>query len=247
MVKYVTYLNLKGMLKLKNYVFRLLSLMLVLILSLSLLAACGSDSDDGNSPDVPAENTSTGNPAVDDGWELILVNADNPVPDTWVIPETTELSEGRLIDSRIYPALQEMFNDARSAGLSPVVSSGYRTYETQQQLWDEKYNQLIADGYSAYDATIEASHWVAPVGTSEHHLGIAFDIGITDDMSIDTFYDWFETNSWKYGFVRRYPDEKIDITGIGYEPWHYRYVGTAVAKEMYEKGLCLEEYLAQKN
>lgn len=66
-------------------------------------------------------------------------------------------------------------------------------------------------------------------------------------MSIDTFYDWFETNSWKYGFVRRYPDEKIDITGIGYEPWHYRYVGTAVAKEMYEKGLCLEEYLAQKN
>ncbi len=229
----------------KSTIKKVLSLALVLILSLSILAACGGD-DNADAPDdsgsAPAVTDT--NPAVADGWNLILVNADNPVPENWVMPETTELSDGRLIDSRIYPDLQEMFNDARAAGLSPVVSSGYRSYETQQQLWDEKYNELIADGYSAYDATIEASHWVAPVGTSEHHLGIAFDIGITDDMSIDTFYDWFETNSWKYGFVRRYPDAKIDITGIGYEPWHYRYVGRDVAADMYESGQCLEEYLA---
>ncbi len=222
--------------------------MLTLILSLSLLAACGDKEDTAaeNSGSTSVSEASD-NPAVADGWELILVNADNPVPENWVIPETTELSDGRLIDSRIYPALQEMFNDARAAGLSPVVSSGYRSYETQQQLWDEKYAELIAEGYSAYDATIEASHWVAPVGTSEHHLGIAFDIGITDDMSIDTFYDWFETNSWKYGFIRRYPDEKIDITGIDYEPWHYRYVGKDVAKVIYESDICLEEYLAQQD
>lgn len=219
---------------------------MVLILCLSVFAACGGDDKKEDSSDNNAgTSVSTGNPATDEGWNLILVNGENPVPDNWVIPETTELSDGRLIDSRIYPDLQEMFDDARAAGLSPVVSSGYRSYETQQQLWDEKYDQLIADGYSAYDATIEASHWVAPVGTSEHHLGIAFDIGITDDMSIDTFYDWFETNSWKYGFIRRYPDEKINITGIGYEPWHYRYVGRDVAAEMYSSGLCLEEYLAQ--
>lgn len=232
----------------KAALLRLLSLALIIVLSLSILAACGDKSDTSEDKTGNSAVTETsGNPAVADGWELILVNADNPVPEDWVIPETTELSDGRLIDSRIYPDLQEMFNDARAAGLSPVVSSGYRSYETQQQLWDEKYAQLIAEGYSAYDATIETSHWVAPVGTSEHHLGIAFDIGITDDMSIDTFYDWFETNSWKYGFIRRYPDEKIHITGIDYEPWHYRYVGKEVAKDIYESGLCLEEYLAQKN
>ncbi len=230
----------------KSLFSKLLSLIMVLILCLSVFAACGGDDKKEDSSDNNAGTTvSSGNPATDEGWNLILVNGENPVPDNWVIPETTELSDGRLIDSRIYPDLQEMFDDARAAGLSPVVSSGYRSYETQQQLWDEKYDQLIADGYSAYDATIEASHWVAPVGTSEHHLGIAFDIGIIDDMSIDTFYDWFETNSWKYGFIRRYPDEKIEITGIGYEPWHYRYVGRDVAAEMYSSGLCLEEYLAQ--
>ncbi len=228
----------------KTALKRIIPLILVLILSLSLLSACGDKKADDTQvgSDTPVSDVSV-NPATADGWNLILVNADNPIPENWEIPETTELSDGRLIDSRIYPELQEMFNDARAAGLSPVVSSGYRDFETQQSLWDEKYNQLIADGYSAYDATIEASHWVAPVGTSEHHLGIAFDIGIIDDMSIDTFYDWFETNSWKYGFIRRYPENKLSITGIDYEPWHYRYVGKEVASEIYSGGLCLEEYL----
>ncbi len=229
----------------KTVLKRIIPLILVLILSLSLLSACGgkkNDSAQPNDTETPVSDAS-GNPATAEGWNLILVNADNPIPENWEIPETTELSDGRLIDSRIYPELQEMFNDARAAGLSPVVSSGYRDFETQQALWDEKYDQLIADGYSAYDATVEASHWVAPVGTSEHHLGIAFDIGIIDDMSIDTFYDWFETNSWKYGFIRRYPENKLSITGIDYEPWHYRYVGKEVAAEIYSGGLCLEEYL----
>ena len=88
-------------------------------------------------------------------------------------------------------------------------------------------------------------------GTSEHQLGLAVDIVDMGYQQLDIEQEntpvqrWLIENSWKYGFVLRYPTEKSEITGIIYEPWHYRYVGKAAAKEMYRKNLCLEEYLAQ--
>lgn len=89
------------------------------------------------------------------------------------------------------------------------------------------------------DAVKMAEQWVAVPGFSEHQLGFAVDInGETDEL-----YSWLQQNSYKYGFIFRYPGNKTDITGIAEEVWHYRYVGTEAAAQMYENDLCLEEYL----
>ena len=92
---------------------------------------------------------------------------------------------------------------------------------------------------------------MAPPGTSEHQTGLALDIvaasyQLLDEGQEDTAeQQWLMANSWKYGFILRYPSEKSDITGIGYEPWHYRYVGRAAAAEIYHSGVCLEEFLGR--
>ena len=90
----------------------------------------------------------------------------------------------------------------------------------------------------------KAEKYVAIPDTSEHQLGLSVDINAdTDKCSSEKVYQWLDENAYKYGFVKRYPEDKTDITGISNEPWHYRYVGTTVAKIMKEENLCLEEYL----
>lgn len=87
--------------------------------------------------------------------------------------------------------------------------------------------------------------WEIP-GTSEHQLGLSVDINAdTSKCSSDAVYAWLAENAYKYGFIKRYPSEKVEITGINNEPWHYRYVGTEAAAQMQESGLCLEEYIEQ--
>lgn len=90
----------------------------------------------------------------------------------------------------------------------------------------------------------KAEKYVAIPDTSEQQLGLSVDINAdTDKCSSEKVYQWLDENAYKYGFVKRYPEDKTDITGISNEPWHYRYVGTTVAKIMKEENLCLEEYL----
>ncbi len=180
---------------------------------------------------------------LNDKWKLILVNRDNPLPYDWNI-ETVELSNGELVDARIYPDLQKMFDDMRSDGVYPEVVSGYRTSEKQQQLMDEKIQEYNSAGYSPDEAKQKAEEWVAIPGTSEHQLGIAVDINADGVNSFGyEVYDWLDQNAYKYGFIKRYPEDKTEITGIINEPWHYRYVGYDAALEMTERSLCLEEYL----
>ena len=88
-----------------------------------------------------------------------------------------------------------------------------------------------------------AEKWVAIPGTSEHQLGIAVDINPDYEKSGKEVYAWLAENAHEYGFINRYPEDKVHITGIMNEPWHYRYVGENAAKEMYEQRICLEEYL----
>ena len=179
----------------------------------------------------------------DNGWNLILVNRDNYIPADYKV-QLTELSNGKKVDSRIYPELQEMFDDARAQGYSLFVREGYRTQEEQQQLMDEKIEAYENEGKSKSEAKKLAEQWVAIPGTSEHQLGIAVDINAdTTKSSSDDVYKWLEENAHTYGFIKRYPSNKTDITGVINEPWHYRYVGKEVASEIYSQGICLEEYI----
>lgn len=151
-------------------------------------------------------------------WNLILVDRNHYIPNNYQV-ELTELSNGKKVDSRIYP-------------------------ELQQKIMDEKINEYEKQGYSAKEAKKRAEKYVAIPDTSEHQLGLSVDINAdTDKCSSEKVYQWLDENAYKYGFVKRYPEDKTDITGISNEPWHYRYVGTTVAKIMKEENLCLEEYL----
>lgn len=184
-------------------------------------------------------------------WPLILVNPWNSVPNDYSIT-LTQLKNGQAVDERCYPELQEMMDDCRAEGLSPLICSSYRTQEKQEQLFTNQVQRYVNLGYSTDDAKAEAAKRVAIPGTSEHQLGLAVDIVDVQNQNLDSSQEntdvqrWLMKNSWKYGFILRYPSDKTDITGIIYEPWHYRYVGKDVAKELYEQGICLEEYLNQQ-
>lgn len=181
-------------------------------------------------------------------WNLILVNPWNRLPDDYTVT-LSALPNGHSIDSRCYSPLMEMLADCRSAGLSPLICSSYRSTEKQKMLFQERIDELCAQGYSKKDARIKAATSVARPGTSEHQLGLAVDIVDEGHQTLDTSQEntpvqqWLMENSWKYGFILRYPNEKSQLTGIIYEPWHYRYVGVKAAQEIYESGVCLEEYL----
>lgn len=182
---------------------------------------------------------------VSEEWNLIVVNRWNELPEDYSV-ELTELSNGQKVDSRIYPYLQEMFDAARAEDVYPVVREGYRTAEEQQEILDDKIQSYINQGYSQVKAERTAKEWVALPGTSEHQLGIAVDINADKSKcSNEDVYGWLAENAYKYGFVLRYPPGKQKITGTSYEPWHYRYVGEEAAKEIYERGICLEEYSKQ--
>ena len=175
-------------------------------------------------------------------WNLILVNAWNEIPEDYNVT-LTELSNSQMIDSRIYPCLQDMFDAMREDVIYPIVREGYRTADEQQRILDDKVMAFIREGYSKSRAKRLAEKWVAIPGTSEHQLGIAVDINADKEKSSnEDVYEWLAENAYKYGFILRYPQDKEDITGTAYEPWHYRYVGEEAAEEIFNRQICLEEY-----
>ena len=182
---------------------------------------------------------------------LTLVNPWNQVPEDWTVDLVT-LPNGLEIDKRCYDALMDMIDGCYDAGLTPVICSAYRTQDFQQTLYDNKVSKWMEQGYSREEAREKAGHQVAVPGTSEHQLGLAVDIVDLDHQLLDESQEqtavqqWLMTNSWRYGFILRYPTAKTETTGIIYEPWHYRYVGQEAAAEIYQQGVCLEEYIAAK-
>ena len=223
----------------KSYKVKILFSLLLLII-LCMMAGKVLNSDFTL---LPLDNITHHVASEDNGWNLILVNRNSYIPDDYKV-ELTELSNGEKVDSRIYPELQEMFNDARAQGYGLFVREGYRTQEEQQQLLDEKIEAYENEGKSKSEAKKLAEQWVAIPGTSEHQLGIAVDINAdTTKSSSDDVYSWLAENAHKYGFIKRYPSDKTDITGVINEPWHYRYVGKEAALEIYSQGMCLEEYI----
>ena len=180
---------------------------------------------------------------------LVLVNPWNSIDEDYA-PQLVTVEDGFRLDRRCADALRRILFDCRDAGHFPVICSAYRTQEYQRELFDKKLERVLATGVSLEEAPEIAARSVAVPGTSEHQLGLAVDI-------IDYFYTnldegqertgtqkWLMENCANYGFILRYPNGTTDITGVIYEPWHYRYVGRATAREIGELGVTLEEYLS---
>ena len=185
-------------------------------------------------------------------WYLRLVNKDHPMTEADV-PEVaieTVDANGYQVDVRIMQDLEAMFADARAAGRNPMICSAFREWDMQVSLYENKIERVMQEeGLTQEEAAIKASTVVAKPGTSEHQVGLALDIVSSDYQELDEAQmetedqKWLMENSWKYGFILRYPMDKSDITGIIFEPWHYRYVGKKAAKEITEQNLTLEEYV----
>ena len=140
-----------------------------------------------------------------------------------------------------------MIDDARKEGVNLSVWSPYRSYNIQQMLFNRQKQKQIEAGVPESEADAKAATIVARPGTSEHHTGLAADINMADDAFENTpMYAWLTEHCQDYGFIMRYPKDKIDVTGVIYESWHYRFVGINVAKDIKNKGITLEEYLELK-
>ena len=178
---------------------------------------------------------------------LILVNPWNEIPEGYEVQLDTV--EGYLVDRRCARALSRMLEDCRAEGYLPIICSAYRTQEYQEGLYRNKIMRLLAEGVPNKDAPDIAAQSVALPGTSEHQLGLAVDLISETYTNLDRWQErtevqqWLMNNCWRYGFILRYPNGSSDITGIIYEPWHYRYVGPVTAKTVTESGLVFEEYL----
>ena len=182
------------------------------------------------------------------GQEIVLTNPWNEMPEDYSVT-LTDIEGGHQVADIAYDDLQAMFSAGKAAGVSPAVCSSYRTVEYQTKLFQKKVNYYLDKGYSEAEAYATASTIIAVPGTSEHHLGLALDLVDNHNWTLDesqaetAAQKWLMANSWRYGWILRYPDGSSESTGIIYEPWHYRYVGLELAKELYEADLTLEEYL----
>lgn len=182
----------------------------------------------------------------DDLQTTILVNAEHGIPEDYT-PVLCYIDGSHLVDERCYDALRQMLDDCARAGYSPLVCSAYRTSERQKELLEEEIQKYLAQGMEEANARVLASQGVALPGHSEHELGLAVDIVDSNYQLLDEKQEntpvqqWLMKHCWEYGFVLRYPVDKTYTTGFEYEPWHYRYVGKALARYMYEQGICLEK------
>ena len=200
---------------------------------------------------LPAERRNApqeGNPEL-----LMLVNPWNPLPEGYE-PEIEFVYrlQGRdyWLDTRCVADFKLMMNDCRAAGAQPYLCSAHRTWEKQEQLFNEKIRNLVWEEHYAWEnAPAVAAQTVAVPGTSEHQLGLAVDIIDWEHPYLDEEQEntrsqiWLMEHCWDYGFILRYPNGTTELTGIIYEPWHYRYVGQPYAQEIHRMGLTLEEYL----
>lgn len=186
-------------------------------------------------------------PSFDEDWALILINKDHPIPDDYTF-ELATITGSVKVDVRAAESLVEMIKQARSEGIGLYVASPYRDLERQTYVFNRKKQYYLDMGYDEKQAYDLAAETVAPPGTSEHQVGMAVDLIASGYKDLDEGFAYTEGGRWlakhgpEYGWLLRYPKGKEDITGIEFEPWHYRYVGVDAAKEITRLGITLEEY-----
>ena len=183
-------------------------------------------------------------------WMILLVNKDHKIPTGYTRKiDFVKLRGDVWVDERMYPSLQQMMDDCRAAGYHPIVISGFRTIAYQDELFETEVRKYVRLGYPENGAILEAEKLQQHPGYSEHHLALAVDIlpesnqYPTQDQENSDEIKWLMAHCQEYGFILRYPVDKESLTGINYEPWHYRYVGTKAAKYIMKHKLCLEEYV----
>lgn len=214
-------------------------------------SASTSSSEPASEPaGEPASSGETVTPATDGDWRLTLVNNNVALPEDWQITtKVAEASTQKELADEAADAYMQMKQAAAMDGVELLLCSGYRTVEYQQNLFDQEKQKWLDQGMSEEEAYDKAKTVVAVPGYSEHNSGLAADIVTPDHQTLDSAFantdaaKWLFEHAPEYGFILRYPEDKQAITGIIYEPWHYRYVGVENAKAITESGKCLEEYL----
>ena len=190
--------------------------------------------------DTYAINTNT--MKVEDNMNIVLVNGTNKIPDDY-IAKLVEYN-GKLVDSSIINDLDNMFKDTKKDGVNLKINTAYRDKKEQQDIYDRRIKAYEDEGMSVKEAIEKTNSEVQKPGYSEHETGLAIDFSNpSNPAENEPMWEWLNANSYKYGFILRYPKDKIDITKVSNEEWHYRYVGRDIAIEMKNTGECLEEYV----
>ena len=190
---------------------------------------------------------------VNDEKYLLLVNKNSTIDESFSPEKLVKVKDTHKdieLSETAEKALEAMFIEMRKAGFDNVfVTSAYRSYTYQTSLFNTYINQEMASGLSYEKAKQKVLTYSAYPGTSEHHTGLCVDLmtssmtDLDESFADDPVYPWLLENAWKFGFILRYPKDKVDVTGYSFEPWHYRFVGRYHAYKIHEQGICLEEYL----
>ena len=195
-------------------------------------------------PELPAV------PAVDlEAWNLRLVRYEHPLGADYA-PELADIENDQQFDARAAAHLNALIQAARDAGYTVYFCSGFRDYDTQSIIYWNHVNDYMDAGMTTEEAHAQTRLSVNYPGASEHQLGLAADLLESKDQEMESWIGgsglmlWLEENCADYGFVIRYPEDKTEVTGVSYEPWHLRYVGGEAARYIMDNGLCLEEFLA---
>lgn len=186
---------------------------------------------------------------------LLLVNGEKPLSDDYdyeselvTIPDEYKNGQLNQINKNVWPFMKAMLEAAWEDGVDLKVWSPYRSYETQNMLYQNQVKRELAKGLTGQAAEDKAATVVARPGTSEHNTGLAADFNMaSDNFETTEMYTWMKENAADYGFIMRYSAEKQSKTGVIHESWHWRFVGINEAKEINRLGMCLEEYVEYKN
>ncbi len=180
-----------------------------------------------------------------ENWALTLINKTYTL-DKKYTPTLSPVLEGSSVtaDTRVAEAYKVMYEDALKEGVVLTPYSGYCSWNRQQTNFDNKVQAFMLQGMTNEEAIQNAEKRIEPAGCSENNAGLSVDIGSASaGFSSTAEYKWLTENAFKYGFILRYPENKTDITGMIFQPWHWRYVGVDPAVEMKNNNQCLEEYL----
>lgn len=208
-----------------------------------------TETSTAKAPPVSLPQASADNPVIvsptGDKWELTVVNLAYCLPEGYE-PKLAAAVEGSSVqlDERVAPKYAAMYAAAKADGCTLTPYSGYRSYVRQKENFNRKAEYYKGQGFSEADAIVKTRERILPAGHSEHNMGFAMDVvSASADFVSTKEYSWLLAHAHEYGFILRYPENKTQITGVMYEPWHWRYVGEKAAKDMQKSGQCLEEYL----